>query len=869
MKNTLLFLVTLLMLGGAGQWQAVHAQTHSVTFILNTATVPDTIPVTGSTIQIRGSSIHNSPITWGNDVQNNMTSIGGDYWSKTVTLSTNDTVNYKYVINYMSGTGWENDLTAPYPGSISGNRKFIVPDADTVVPVEFWNNGAGGRPQYFRPWADHSADSMVVYFRVSMHGPISSGSFLFHNDVDTVGVRGGGGADAGELHWAPTFYLTRESNASNGDGYTIAANGFWSGAVRIPKANFNAGDVLNYKFLIGYDWGRDERQGGSNRSFNVPVGKKDTTLQWVFFNDERPSQLDNPDTVIITYVADMGRAISTGGFNIGDTLQVRSGYFGTTLSAGKSKAMEQLLANIYSITDTIVTKIGRPMDYQYYVHKNGVDVRESYYNFYYSGPTNNEAERRQFAPPGATCTVYDSAASVIQARRKPVFPNSRTLSQPVSVKYEVNIKPVFVQIEQGDTLHDIAGTFNVHEGVRDSITIWGVWLNGLAVGGWGNPGTTDWDFGLFFNLDKKMWDDGTHGDLVAGDSIYTITVQCAPESLGIGTKGQIGQVFKFGIKGGDNEGGKGGYGNNHLENISDAQSTFVLHSQFGSTNPAFYCGWDYDKEQPSNIRRVSYDLTPGWKMVSLPVTLGNMAVSAVFPTASGTAYKYTTSYVGSSTLETKVGYWVKIGSAMTNTVQGVADPDPAVHAGWNMLGGPGVYYPVAKVTSIPPGIVTSNWFYYNGIAYVVATTLEPGRAYWVKCNQAGNLFYTPPPPPAGLIKIVPDGEMPPPPPGEGLTSTKDLPKEYSLGQNYPSPFNPTTTIKYQLPFDSKVSLKVYNMLGQVVATLIDGEQAAGYKEAEWSAVDMASGVYIYRMEATSLSEPGKTFTDLKKTVLLK
>jgi hypothetical protein len=99
-----------------------------------------------------------------------------------------------------------------------------------------------------------------------------------------------------------------------------------------------------------------------------------------------------------------------------------------------------------------------------------------------------------------------------------------------------------------------------------------------------------------------------------------------------------------------------------------------------------------------------------------------------------------------------------------------------------------------------------------------------------------------------------------------------LPTAFALSQNYPNPFNPTTKIKYDLPEQATVVLKVYNLLGQEVATLANNEQAAGYYEAVWDGrtsfgTPVSSGVYFYRFEATSAS--GQTFANLKKMVFLK
>lgn len=111
----------------------------------------------------------------------------------------------------------------------------------------------------------------------------------------------------------------------------------------------------------------------------------------------------------------------------------------------------------------------------------------------------------------------------------------------------------------------------------------------------------------------------------------------------------------------------------------------------------------------------------------------------------------------------------------------------------------------------------------------------------------------------------------------GTTESKEevcLPSVFSLYQNYPNPFNPITIIKYQLPVASKVEVKIYNILGQEVKTLVDEIQDAGYKSVEWHSTNnfeknVASGVYFYRIEATSTTDPSKSFTHVRKMLLLR
>ena len=89
-----------------------------------------------------------------------------------------------------------------------------------------------------------------------------------------------------------------------------------------------------------------------------------------------------------------------------------------------------------------------------------------------------------------------------------------------------------------------------------------------------------------------------------------------------------------------------------------------------------------------------------------------------------------------------------------------------------------------------------------------------------------------------------------------------LPKKFELRQNYPNPFNPITQIEYSIPYVSKISLKVYNLLGQEVATLFEGQQKAGTHTVLFDGSGLASGVYYYRLETND-------FTNTKKLLLLK
>ena len=78
---------------------------------------------------------------------------------------------------------------------------------------------------------------------------------------------------------------------------------------------------------------------------------------------------------------------------------------------------------------------------------------------------------------------------------------------------------------------------------------------------------------------------------------------------------------------------------------------------------------------------------------------------------------------------------------------------------------------------------------------------------------------------------------------------RPLPHEFDLSQNFPNPFNPSTVIRYAIPVKSHVLLTVHNLLGQLVATVVNGDEDAGFHEVRFEAPGLASGVYLYRIEA--------------------
>lgn len=292
------------------------------------------------------------------------------------------------------------------------------------------------------------------------------------------------------------------------------------------------------------------------------------------------------------------------------------------------------------------------------------------------------------------------------------------------------------------------------------------------------------------------------------------------------------------------------------------------------------------------VRPLNVQVSAGWNIIGgfdEPVT-----TAAITTTPAGIIgsnfYGYESGYHVPATLETGKGYWVRatqagvlnLWSPMTKAEGVIAAVDPA----WvrvmvrDAAGSEGFLYLASgdlknrkpDLPPVPPeGIFDVR---FAGDRYVESGGTQHevvlSSAKYPLLIQATNL--------QGAKLTITDGEDGVLVKGgleEGKVATiagavrglkigvgENLPATFDLSQNFPNPFNPATMIRYQLPVASSVRLVVYDLLGREVAELVNAEQEAGYYEVQFRADQLASGVYLYRMEAGP-------YTAVKKVVVMK
>ncbi len=597
---------------------------------------------------------------------NPMVSDGGDYWSYTISFpdaAIGSSLEYKFGFTVLNLDG---TITSNWESA--NNRPFTVPATDTVLPVDYVGDGSV-------PFTDNP-DTMDVYLRVNMGANVD-----FDSKTGTVYLAG----DIVTPNWSPGSVAMNQEGSSD----------YWNLHVECAAGSYQ------YKFTPGTSW--DGSEESNNRSLTV---NQDTTVQWVWFNDVPALGFTGQDTADITFETDLSYAVQNNGFTLGDTLLVRFGYGGSSTTVLTDTLVNEGGYDYYVIVNDIPVGFGSPLYYQYYKLDKGLEIRENYYNQDPSLDDQTLAERRSVIIESATATVSDYGTSSTDMRRMPTFRNGNVIAQDtLKVYLECDVRPAIYSVKNGVTLNDVQGDIDITpammEAYPDTILNLGVAVNGPITGSWGNDtGMGDWGHHIMSLDNKAMYDDGTHGDLTAGDSIFTITLYLYADSSGLNT---VGQEFKFGIGGGDNEGGEGGFGNNHIENVDDSQAETRMRAEFGSINMLYYSGWDYGTNSP---------------------------ILTAIKTADGS-----------------------------------------------------------------------------------------------------------------------------------------VPANFALKQNFPNPFNPTTTISYSLPVMSDVTLTIYNSLGQSVATYTEAAQAAGSYDLVWNGTNnfgqqVSTGVYFYKLSA------GK-YSSVKKMIFMK
>jgi carboxypeptidase T len=303
------------------------------------------------------------------------------------------------------------------------------------------------------------------------------------------------------------------------------------------------------------------------------------------------------------------------------------------------------------------------------------------------------------------------------------------------------------------------------------------------------------------------------------------------------------------------------------------------------------------------------NVSAGWNMVgSLSLSMPFSSVTPVGTSIQGGPYRYSSSYLLDDSLTPGMGYWVKVSAQGTLIFSSSADTRKTPSSGlsaarlreFNSLhfrdakgSEQTLYFGTRPVDGCsleyyelppPPPAGVCDIRYGSGrvlelapvgavgeFPIMVSSVVYPVTVRWDLRQEGGN-------PELILghreISMTDGGSLLVPSIDEGLKlrlsgNLAGRPADFVLEQNYPNPFNPTTVVRYGLPMDALVSVRVFDVLGKQVAILADGVQSAGYKAAEWNAAALSSGIYYCRLEAVGLADPGRTFRDVRKLLLAK
>ena len=417
-----------------------------------------------------------------------------------------------------------------------------------------------------------SQDYVLVTFQVDMSNEIVSENGVHLMGSDETYTQFGFSADTEDSlpAWQPDVIELFDEDNDNIFQVTIGL---------LPNTNYL------YKFINGNTFADSE---ASNRSYSS--GDLDATIEASCYDSPNPCEFfDGTQLSSLTFKTNVFSAIANNGFSLEDILIVRWGYGGTQFLEQTDTLSAPIGTEFLITVNNPEVKLDEGLYYQYYKIIDDIQYREVYFNFNYDGNDQNLAERRYISfegyQEGDDIQITDTVNSNVEPRRNPVFQNTNQIGEDVTVLWEVDMRPAYYQVYSGSTLDDIQGDIDISD--PNQVYELGVWMNGPATFSANGEDWTQWGETLSITESKRMWDDGTNGDQVAGDNIYSIELSYDSEST-------FGQEFKLGIGGGDNE---SGYGLNHIENINIDNP--IIRSYWGSINPLYYSSWDYDLNEPT------------------------------------------------------------------------------------------------------------------------------------------------------------------------------------------------------------------------------------------------------------------------------
>ena len=257
------------------------------------------------------------------------------------------------------------------------------------------------------------------------------------------------------------------------------------------------------------------------------------------------------------------------------------------------------------------------------------------------------------------------------------------------------------------------------------------------------------------------------------------------------------------------------------------------------------------------------NLVPGTYIV-LAIPMGSYAPAYYTTDTANTRWKKATKIVINGNTFTGAKIYVR---ALNPTVRGYSGVSGNVRTGTQSAVSGAIVYAFLKNSVAGYAIVDNNGAYQiSGVSPNSYTVTVDMPGYEETTAQAASASYLANGSPSfasvnfSLASVVTAVE----------TNTTTLPAEFTLGQNYPNPFNPSTSISYQLPANSTVTLKVFDILGKELLTLVQGQQVAGSYVVRFDASHFASGVYLYQLRADDGSGSGsKSLIQTRKMVLLK